>query len=201
MRIYFVGAHSTGKTTLARYVAKKYRLPLITEVARTVLAEMELSLESLRTDVDLVGSYQTSVFERQIRTEQETGEKSGFVSDRAFDNIAYAIEHSHVAAELVSHTRFTEYLSWVSKGAVFFVRPHRALLREDGVREKPEWDSVLRIDGMIKALLEINCIPYLPIETGSMQERCRIVDFVVEREFRLGLKGGHRAEEQEAVRG
>jgi hypothetical protein len=38
MRIYFVGAHATGKTTLARYVRDRYGLKLISEVARSILA-------------------------------------------------------------------------------------------------------------------------------------------------------------------
>ena len=32
-RIYFVGAHSTGKTTMARWVRDRYGLPMIAEVA------------------------------------------------------------------------------------------------------------------------------------------------------------------------
>ena len=53
MRIYFVGSHATGKTTLCRYVSRRYGLPMITEVARGVLAEMETSLDHLRADIDL----------------------------------------------------------------------------------------------------------------------------------------------------
>src|SRR5262249_20129426 len=47
MRIYFVGSHATGKTTMCRYVSRRYGLPMITEVARAVLAEMETSLDAL----------------------------------------------------------------------------------------------------------------------------------------------------------
>ena len=41
--------------------------------------------------------------------------------------------------------------------------------------------SVLRIDGMIKLLLEMHRVPYLPLESVSMQERVRAVDFVLSR--------------------
>ena len=67
MRIYFVGSHATGKTTKTRYVSRRYGLPMITEVARAVLAELETSLDSLRTDMDLVAEYQKRVFERQVQ--------------------------------------------------------------------------------------------------------------------------------------
>ncbi|MHC4378576.1 MAG: AAA family ATPase, partial [Planctomycetota bacterium] len=61
-RIYLVGAHSTGKTTLARWVRDRFGLPMISEVARGVLAEMEAQLDALRSDVELVNRYQRQVF-------------------------------------------------------------------------------------------------------------------------------------------
>jgi hypothetical protein len=38
---------------------------------------------------------------------------------------------------------------------------------------------VLRIDGMIKWALESYRVPYMPIEPALMQERVRIVEFVM----------------------
>jgi nicotinamide riboside kinase len=179
MRIYFVGSHATGKTTLCRYVSRRYALPMITEVARMVLAEMEVGLDALRTDVDLVAEYQRKVFERQIGIEQL--QQGGFVSDRAFDNLAYAAEHTTIVADLLHNETFQEYTRWVSRGIVFFLRPHKSLLAEDGVRAGVDWDSVVRIDGMVKLLLEQYRIDYLPIESVSMQERVRCVQFVLSR--------------------
>ena len=179
MRIYFVGSHATGKTTLCRYVSRRYGLPMITEVARAVLAEMESSLDALRTDMDLVAEYQERVFARQVAIEKLHEQR--FVSDRAFDNLAYAAEHTTVVADLMSDQRFTDYMKWVSQGTVFFLRPHQSLLKEDGVRAGVSWESVLRIDGMIKLLLEVHRVPYLPVESVSMQERVRAVDFILSR--------------------
>ena len=76
---------------------------------------------------------------------------------------------------------FRDYMEWVGQGTVFFVRPQKELLREDGVRASVTWDSVIRIDGMIKMLLEQYGIRYLPIDMANMQERCRAVEFVLER--------------------
>jgi len=179
MRIYFVGSHATGKTTLCRYVSRRYGLPLITEVARGVLAEMEASLDSLRTDMDLVADYQRRVYERQVAVERS--QPGGFVSDRAFDNLAYAAEHTTIVADLLGDRTFAEYMSWVAQGVVFFLRPHPSLLREDGVRAGVSWDSVVRIDGMVKLLLEQHRIDYLPVESVSMQERVRAIAFVLGR--------------------
>jgi predicted ATPase len=179
MRIYIVGSHATGKTTLCRYISRRYGLPMITEVARAVLAEMEASFDALRTDMDLVAEYQTQVFARQMAVEKL--HQGRFVSDRAFDNIAYAAEHTTIVADLLASQGFAEYMKWVAEGVVFFLRPHQSLLREDGVRAGVSWDSVLRIDGMIKLLLEQHRLSYLPIESVSMQERVRAAEFVLAR--------------------
>jgi nicotinamide riboside kinase len=179
MRIYFVGSHATGKTTMCRFVSRRYGLPMITEVARAVLAEQETSLDHLRTDVDAVAEYQERVFARQVAIEKLHDAR--FVSDRAFDNLAYAAEHTTVVADMMSDQRFRDYMTWVAQGIVFFLRPHPSLLREDGTRAGVSWDSVLRIDGMIKLLLEQHRISYLPVESVSMQERVRAVEFVLGR--------------------
>ena len=189
MRIYFVGSHATGKTTLCRYVSRRYGLPMISEVARAVLAEMESSLDALRTDMDLVADYQQRVFARQVAIEKLHDGR--FVSDRAFDNLAYAAEHTTVGADMVNDAKFVDYMRWCSEGTVFFLRPHASLLREDGVRAGVSWESVLRIDGMIKLLLEIHRVPYLPIESVSMQERVRAVDFVLGRAGLAKPNGKH----------
>ena len=97
-RIYLVGAHATGKTTLARWIRDRYHVPMIAEVARGVLAEMEAQLETLRTDVDLVDRYQATVFTRQIDAERAVD--GAFVSDRAFCNLAYAAHHSSILAKI-----------------------------------------------------------------------------------------------------
>ncbi|HEY5952561.1 MAG TPA: AAA family ATPase [Kofleriaceae bacterium] len=177
MRIYFVGSHATGKTTLCRYVSRHYGLPMISEVARAVLAEMETGFDALRTDMDLVGEYQERVFARQVAVERQ--HEGRFVSDRAFDNLAYVAEHTTNAAAMMNDQRFHDYMKWVREGIVFFIRPHQSLLKEDGVRAGVSWDSVLRIDGMVKLMLEQHQISYLPLESVSMQERVRAVDFVL----------------------
>jgi hypothetical protein len=152
---------------------------MISEVARAVLAEMETDLDALRTDMDLVAEYQERVFARQVAVEKSTDGR--FVSDRAFDNLAYVAEHTTNAAAMMNDARFRDYMSWVSQGVVFFVRPHESLLREDGVRAGVSWDSVLRIDGMVKLMLEQHGVGYMPLESVSMQERVRAVEFVLRR--------------------
>jgi nicotinamide riboside kinase len=176
-RVYLVGSHATGKTTLARWVRDRFGIPMIAEVARGVLAEMEAKLESLRTDIDLVNRYQTQVFLRQIEAERRVD--GPFVSDRAFCNLAYAAHHSTILAEIFRDERLRTYMESVRKGIVFFLRPHRELVVADGVRAGLEWEEVVRIDGMVKLMLEMFGVPYVPVESLSMQERVRCVDRVL----------------------
>ena len=181
LRIYFVGAHATGKTTLARYVRDRYGLKLISEVARSILAEMEVSLDRLRSNVDLVNRYQLAVFRRQIEAERDLGD--AFVSDRAFCNLAYTANHGTVMADLFRDPALDEYMRWVAGGLVFFVRPHPDLIQSDGVRAALRWEDVVLIDGMVKLLLEMYAIPYITVSTLAMQERVRLVDEVVRIRF------------------
>ena len=177
-RIYLVGAHSTGKTTLARRIRDRYGLPMISEVARGVLAEMEARLDTLRTDVELVNRYQSQVFERQIAAEE--AQPGSFVSDRAFCNLAYAAQHSTILADIVRDQRLERYMEMVKRGIVFYLRPHRELLAEDGVRAGVAWEEVLRIDGMVKMLLEMFGVSYIPVESLPMQERIRMIECVLD---------------------
>lgn len=176
-RIYLVGAHATGKTTLARWIRDHYGVPMIAEVARGVLAEMEARLDTLRTDIELVNRYQLEVFRRQIDAEKSVG--GAFVSDRAFCNLAYAAHHSTILADIFRDRRLAEYMGWVREGIVFFLRPHRELVTADGVRAGLEWEEVVRIDGMVKLLLEVFDVPYIPVESLSMQERVRLAERVL----------------------
>ena len=115
-----------------------------------------------------------------FRSESERKVQGPFVSDRAFCNLAYAAHHSTILAEVFRDQRLAEYMTTVRDGLVFFLRPHRDLIRADGVRAGLEWEEVVRIDGIVKCLLEMFDVPYIPVESLSMQERVRLVDRVVQ---------------------
>ncbi len=174
-----MGSHSTGKTTLCRYVSEKYKIPMISEVARAVLAQMETSLGALRADISLVNRYQAEIFKRQTEEEYKLEPSNNFVSDRSFDNLAYAAEHTTIFREVWHSKECQAYLDWVKQGVVFFVRPHQSLMTQDGVRELGTWEDIIHIDGMVKLLLELAGINYFSICSRSLQERIRFVDAIL----------------------
>ena len=102
-----------------------------------------------------------------------------FVSDRAFCNLAYAGHHATILGGIAGDPRLAEYMNSVRSGLVFFLRPHKELVRQDGVRAGLEWEEVVRIDGMVKLMLEMFSVPYLPVESLSMQERVRLIERVL----------------------
>ena len=178
MRVYFVGAHSTGKTTCARYVSEQFGLPMITEVARAVLSEKELHLDSLRYNMDLVDDYQEAIFFRQLSEEKK---HENFVSDRSFDCLAYAAQHTRILSKLLASDQVEPYITSLKKpdSFIFFVRPSRVTLRADGVRESLTWDGVVAIDAMIKFMLVQWDLPHFQINMDNMQERVQLINSVL----------------------
>lgn len=177
-RIYIMGAHSTGKTTLARYISQRWQIPLVTEVARSVLAEHELKLGHLRTDIKTVNAYQRAVYERQLAAERAVAD-GAFVSDRGFDNLAYAAMYSTITQQLMDSKLMQEWFALMEGSIIFFLRPHSSLVAEDGTRANVNWDDLVAIDGMVKFLLEMSGLRYLPVHAQKMQERVRIVEAVL----------------------
>lgn len=180
MKVYVVGAHSVGKTTLARYISNKYHLPMIPEVARTILAEKELSIDTLRTDLNAVNDYQRSIFLRQLT---EEAKETGFVSDRSFDCLCYTAQHSEILSEILALDELKNYIESLKNHdvLVFFVRPCKETMRQDGVRETLNWEGVIQIDAHVKFMLEMWNIPHIQINTPSMQERARLIDSVMNK--------------------
>ena len=178
-RVYFMGAHSTGKSTLAQWVSNQYGLPLIPEVARRLLRECKTTLNEVRMNPDQSDVFQLYVFQKQLEAEAKY---RSFVSDRGCDHLAYAVEHARVAGEIYEDKRFTDYMASLRADgvSVFLVRPHRELLVDDGVRAGVDWDSVQRIDAMTQMLLQISGVQYIEIASKSMCERTALIEQVLE---------------------
>lgn len=181
MKVYFLGSHAVGKTTCARYVSEAYNLPMISETARMVLSEQELQIDTLRYNINLVDQYQADVFDRQL---VEENKYSHFVSDRCIvDVLAYSAAHSRILPALLKRSETDPYIASLkaSDSILFFVRPSKATLRADGVRESLTWDGVVAIDAMIKFMLCMWDLPYFQINMDNMQERIALINSVLSK--------------------
>lgn len=179
-RVYFVGAQSTGKTTLSSYMARKLQWKYIQEQARVVLSEKGWKLSDLAKNLERAADFQRLLVEKQL-AEEEKLQGEDFISDRAFDGLAYAAANTLIASEIKNSLAFQEYLGdFRTFGSItFFVRPHIQLIEQDGVREDADWPSVCRIDGMLEYILESEQIPYIPLESMSLKSRVRTVEGVL----------------------
>lgn len=178
MKVYFIGSHAVGKSTLARYVSNKYELPMISETARMILSEQELQIDVLRGDLDIANKYQQQVFLRQLKEEKE----GSFVSDRSIiDVLAYSAQHTEILSEFINSPELNDYLEKLrqSDTYIFFVRPSKATLKSDGVREQISWDGIVAIDAHIKFLLQMWQLRYFQISMDNMQERAQMIDAVL----------------------
>lgn len=179
MKIWISGSHACGKSTLCKYVSQKYNIPIVFETARHVLSEQELQIDSLRADIDVSDKYQQQVFDRQLI---EEAKHQSFVSDRsALDVLAYSASHTRILSALLKSPELKDYISILQEPSsfIFFVRPVKATLKADGVREAINWDGIVSIDAQIKLLLEMFEIRYFQINTEGMQERVRLIDSVL----------------------
>lgn len=182
MRIYFSGAESTGKTTLARYTATKYNLEFLPETARVILAENDFKIDALRADVDMTNRYQKLVFDRQIKEEKRAG--SSYICDRSLlDVAAYSLQYSTIAYSLLTSQEWMDYIAEMqtSKPTIFFIRPNKSTLSNDGIRESVQWEKVIAIDATIKTLLQLCNLQYHQIHTDSAQERTQIIDQILNK--------------------
>lgn len=183
--VYFVGADRGGKTTLCRYVRDAYGLPMLGEAARMVLHRDEDDFARIRATGASASKYQCDVFNRQLREEDAT--KAPYVSDRAFDNLAYASEHGRNFKELYDALP-PAYLERLRASVVFFVKPaHDIFLAgaADPVRARTDWDAVQRISAKVEMLLQLLDIPHVTIAESIASRREELIDYT------LSMKG-HR---------
>lgn len=179
MRIYFIGSESSGKSTLCKYVSKNYNLLLIHEIARKVLYKQELCIDALRSEITCIDNYQQDIFNEQIAAEKQYSE---YVSDRSIiDCLAYTGKHTRILHSMLNSEELNKYIDILKlkDSIIFFVRPSRATLKSDGVREILNWDSIIAVDATIKFLLEMFELRYFQINTDNMQERIRLIDSVI----------------------
>jgi len=170
MKIALIGASSTGKSTLAKLLAKELSLPLIREQARVVLAEMGMTLPEIRAVPECILQFQYAVLEAQIASERECAE-SGFISDRSiFDNLVLFLRHCDVPKKHVeSYERLVlKHNSELPYDLLIFLRPGEFPVEDDGVRTPdPFYQS--QVDGMILAILKLFSVPFYEVFGNPIQ--------------------------------
>jgi hypothetical protein len=137
------------------------------------------SIDVLRRDPVLVDDFQSRIFKRQQDVESAAGTGS-WVTDRSVDCIVYALAHSPAARRFINRADLEPWFESLSDGIVFFTRPDPGLVSNDGVRETPTWEGIIRVDASIQTLLSLYDINYISITGTSAADRMSTVRGVLD---------------------
>ncbi|KAH6670143.1 AAA domain-containing protein [Halenospora varia] len=200
--IYIVGAQSTGKTTLVKAVenhfkgANRYpitRPKIITEVARTVLEQLNFTASDIKSSPARALALQQRILQAQLSAEHAVSEQGDwFVSDRSgVDPIVYTRKYvsKDAANDLVKSTEWLELRDRMKKSVVIVCEAGVDWLTDDGVRLMPESrEDWIGFHQLFCSYLEDWDLGYevLRCDVTGMHER---VAFVLER-WELTLQSG-----------
>lgn len=190
LRVVFTGASGQGKSTMARYVASAFGLPLVGRSGR----EVALALGVEHRDIDarnMRAVYQRAVAETTVEALETPGP---FVCDRGLDFAVYAaLEGAAGTADVMLAAQAADALR---RCLVFVVEPSvdvtAAARAERGPVKYLDWRYVLRVDGGVRTLLALHGVPFQVIPTDGRAEREAWLRAVI---------GGHPAGKMAAVAG
>lgn len=192
LRIAVSGAQGTGKTTLARALAERLRLPLLSEVARTVAREMGIARDE-PIKPELAMRFQLAIAWRQLNKERRLW-RSGFVADRSIvDQVSYlllkAAAYYNETGEIstVYDILRRTILRAERYSLVVIVPTGDGPIYDDGFRSV-DWHYQQIIHELISAHVKAWCPRYhvVPAE-ATVEER---VESVLARITEMGLLGG-----------
>jgi len=177
--IGFVGAPSTGKTTLARAVAnavglKGLSVEFVTEYARTYIQRFG-ALESVRE--------QLVIFDTQARREDDarsTGAAFVVAETPVFTGYAYGLEKMRPTAK--DQEALQVLHRWILPRLALYDRiyylPIELPLQQDGTRSETE-ETRRILDSRLRASLELWAPSYITVR-GELADRMQVV---IETEF------------------
>lgn len=185
MKIAVSGSHSVGKTTLVKYIAEKYSLPILQEKARYFMNN-GFPFKELEKDTELFIDFQRHIFDFQIKEEKET---SDFVVDRTlFDSVSY-LQERLIKERYEDYSVYQKYLNlalsnYVGYNYIFFIEVHEDLIIADGFRNINLY-YLYAIQDLILRKFEEFELPIIKISTPDFEKRKAIVNYYLGEKIEL----------------
>jgi nicotinamide riboside kinase len=180
--VILVGAHSVGKTTLAKYLVTKLNLVeslcLSSEIARNVIKELGVNGDQIRNNPNVCFLFQKAIIQKLHSNYLEISNKKFFIQDRcAIDALVYAKyflgENNEKCSELFDMEETKRLINYYKQESiVFLIKPNENCLKNDGVRMMPqsirEWHEFSRMFERVMCELEIK---YFLVDKLNLNER------------------------------
>jgi len=185
IRVAFVGAPDSGKTTLAKVVSARLNLKgyvpaLIHEYARDYITKYHLRPNTV--------AEQFFVFYTQYEREEEMCSQSTQIM---YTDCPIILSYVY-AIDLVKDEKDRDMLAYLYNKTltviedrydlIFLLRPFRETVKDD-VRAQ-DWDRIGKLDTQIKGFLDLHGIPYTELGSDvNMDTRTSIVELAVEKVY------------------
>lgn len=189
MKIYISGAQATGKTTLVEWVADRYNLTKLPEVALEIVEDWNMPLSHIRRNKQLLVDFQEEIY--RAHRHNELREVDNFVSDRSIiDNYAYTSEYT---PELLDRMYPDTYMFKRMKqdSIIFLLTPHRELI-EKRKEQRPwykgiDWDKyyneMQRLHGILRFIHNAHSFDYIEITRLDIDVRKDLISRYIERRW------------------
>ncbi|RIB02854.1 cytochrome P450 [Gigaspora rosea] len=179
-KIVLVGAHSVGKTTLARFIKSHIDGILVTETARTLIKELNLNADILRNDPDKSLEFQAAIIKAQCVKEEEIEHEFAILDRSALDAIIYAQafckKRWKELLDMEETNKCLEHYRQKNKYLIFLIEPQKECLKADGVRMMPiDYEDWISFSESFKNLMNEYNIEFNTINVLDLNQRYSIV--------------------------
>jgi nicotinamide riboside kinase len=168
-KVVFVGAESTGKSTLVAYLAREFDTVYVPEIGRTIWEEKQGQL-NVDDYVEIARKHRQAEAEALARAHRYL-----FVDTSALTTLLLGYCFGHVEQAPAELLRYADDCR--QRYAHHFVCADDIPFEQDGVRESEDWRT--RIQKLVLADLDAREIPYTIVH-GTVEERAAQVRRVLE---------------------